>query len=300
MQYFSTQIVIIKEDIMNLNQLANKANKEVYTAKNSARSAIEHLINAGEYLADAKAQADDFKDWVSTNLEFNYDQSIKYIRIAKHKNQVRLLERDQGITAINDIIPLIPKASEPPLILDEVEAGSLGYVGKVPMSEVRDNWHTPLHYVNMARKVMDGIELDPFSSVEANQTINADSILSLADNAFECEWPNVRSVWMNPPYSRNASSMAVEKFIKEYENGSFKEAIVLMNSSTDTRWFDRLNGVASMVCFTRGRIAFEDTEGKKSSGNTKGQVFFYIGENTNAFYSVFNEIGNMYFTGAVS
>ncbi len=104
---------------------------------------------------------------------------------------------------------------------------------------------------------------------------------------------------MNPPYSRGASAQAVDKFLEQYDYGSFEEGIVLMNASTDTNWFQRMWKVASAVCLTNHRIAFEASDGKASSGNTKGQVFFYFGKNPAKFISVFegNDVGVTVKTG---
>lgn len=142
--------------------------------------------------------------------------------------------------------------------------------------------------------MLGNIDLDPFSSVQANQTIGARHIFTPAEDGMNRDWSSATptdrssSVWMNPPYSRGASSKAVDKFLEEYDHGSFESAVVLMNSSTDTHWFHRLLRVASAVCFTEGRISFEDAGGKTSSSNTKGQVFFYFGKDVDKFKSVFS------------
>ena len=69
-----------------------------------------------------------------------------------------------------------------------------------------------------------------------------------------------------------------------------------MNNSADTQWFNSLVNFSDVsVCFTTGRISFVDAGGKESKkGNTKGQVFFYFGDNHEEFERVFSEHGNTF------
>lgn len=57
------------------------------------------------------------------------------------------------------------------------DVNRLGYIGRkpgaVPADRDADSWYTPASYIEAARAVMDGIDLDPFSSEKANSTIRA-------------------------------------------------------------------------------------------------------------------------------
>lgn len=272
----------------NLKKIISENNKDYRDIKNS----FEKAINIGERLAIAKNDFDtmeDFEEWVSANHDFKYRQATTYIRIAKHKQQARLIFSNSPEISVESVQKQLPRTAEDPIIT-EANKDNMAYVGSKP-GEARDsdNWHTPVEYIDSARKVMGGINLDPFSDYQANEIVKADRILTIADDSLNVTWadPETRTVWMNPPYSRGMSSLAVDKFIDELNYGSFDTAIVLMNSSTDTNWFHRMATISSAICFTKGRIAFISTDGKKSSGNTKGQVFFYIGRDVEKFRKVF-------------
>lgn len=164
----------------------------------------------------------------------------------------------------------------------------LGYVGRQPGPAERcsDSWYTPERYLSAARTVLGGrIDLDPYTSVIANERVKARLIYT---EERTCppgrEWPKVASVYMNPPYSGVAVLTAVERLIEAYEAERFKEAIVLTNNSTETRFFQRLLGAATAVCFTDHRISFENFDGKRVSGNTRGQAFFYLGKTGEALF----------------
>lgn len=73
-------------------------------------------------------------------------------------------------------------------------------------------WYTPAAIVDAAREVMVGIDLDPASCLEANATVRAERIYTLADDGLSKPWV-ARTVWLNPPYGRssvdNRSNQAV-------------------------------------------------------------------------------------------
>jgi len=185
-------------------------------------------------------------------------------------------------------------------------ASKLGYVGRTP-GVTRDSnaWFTPSDYIESARTALGGrIDLDPFSSTAANKVVKAVQFYTEADDAFHQEWNTdsqgnqkpagqTRTVFMNPPYSGKLCSEAVNMFIDEWEKQAFTAGIFLVNNATETKWFQRAFGAASAVCFTNHRISFWNADGKKQSGNTRGQAFFYFGDDTDAFVAAFGTHGSV-------
>lgn len=177
-------------------------------------------------------------------------------------------------------------------------ARRLAYVGTKPgaREEGRDSdaWFTPPVYLDAAREVMGSIDFDPFSSAAANAMVKADLYYTERDNSLVKAWPKVASVWMNPPYSAGLCAKACERFLEQYEEGKFRRGIVLVNNATDTRWFKAMVDRASAVCFTDHRIAFWNADGKKQSGNTRGQAFFLFSrsaKDVTAFRKRFGKFG---------
>lgn len=154
---------------------------------------------------------------------------------------------------------------------------NLAYVGSLSPNTSRDNWYTPAHIIEPIRSALGGtIDLDPFSSAKANATIQATRILTEEDDALSCDWPEVTSVFMNPPYSRGKCAKAVEAFLKHYEQGTFTIACVLTNNATETAWFQSLLEKSSAALFYNKRISFVSDDGKAVSNNTRGQVLFFF------------------------
>lgn len=167
----------------------------------------------------------------------------------------------------------------------------MGYATGGARNGDSNDWRTPVPYLESARKVLGGIELDPFSSDDANRQVRARRFLTEHDNALSCNWPKVKSAWMNPPYGRTLMTPAAERWCAEYESGTFDAGIALVNNATEAKWFLMLWDRASAFLFTDHRIAFESPDHKTISSNTRGQFFFYFGEQCSRFIDEFARFG---------
>ncbi len=162
------------------------------------------------------------------------------------------------------------------------QVSRMGYVGSRPGggADTRDSdsWFTPSRYVEAARLALGGaIDLDPYTSNAANERVGAARCYTLLSPAPAGEeWDQVETVYMNPPYSGGLVLKASEQFVAAYRARRFARGIVLVNNATDTRFFNLLLREAAAVCFTSHRIAFENVDGKRISGNTRGQSFFWF------------------------
>ena len=175
---------------------------------------------------------------------------------------------------------------------------NLAYVGRQPKTERDSNsWYTPMQYINMVRKVMETIDLDPFSSELANTHIKANRIFTETNSALgKKEWKDgigQINVWMNPPYGKGLIQKAVEEFLKHWCNGEIRQAILLVNNATETKWMQSLYAEADAICHVNGRIAFVSPDGKAVSGNTRGQLFLYFGTRIGRFNKIFKTIGKV-------
>lgn len=151
-----------------------------------------------------------------------------------------------------------------------------------------NEWYTPAKFIELAREVMGSIDLDPASSDKAQKQIQAENYFTAKDNGLRQEWHG--NIWLNPPYAQPLIYDFAEKLVTECTEGRVSQAIMLTHNSTDTLWFHRVEEIAAALCFTRGRIAFEDPHGDRCAP-TQGQAFFYIGEKAGDFASIFKAVG---------
>lgn len=151
-----------------------------------------------------------------------------------------------------------------------------------------NEWYTPPAYINAARNVMGGIDLDPASSEIANRTVEAFAYYTAEDDGLARAWEG--RVWLNPPYEKGLIDRFAEKLCAEVEAGNVSQAVVLVNNATDTRWFATLCKVATMLCFPTGRIRFQKPDGERGAP-LQGQAVIYVGARQEAFAAEFAALG---------
>jgi phage N-6-adenine-methyltransferase len=138
-------------------------------------------------------------------------------------------------------------------------------------------WYTPARYIEAARAVMGGIDLDPATCPAAQKTVQAARHYTAADNGLAQPWAG--RVFLNPPYGRGEggrSNQAIwsAKLVEEWRAGRVVEAVLLVTAATSEKWFKPLWNYP--ICLTDHRIAFIGPDGQPIRGNTKGSAFVYL------------------------
>lgn len=153
----------------------------------------------------------------------------------------------------------------------------------------QNDWRTPRKYLDAAHAVMDGIDLDPASGPEANETVRAAIFYTEQDDGLKKPWKG--RVWLNPPYGGEAR-LFVERLLREFQVGNVTAAMTLVNSHpTETKWFQGL--FDHTICFVRGRIDFGGPSRAVSSTSTHGSAIVYMGTDVDKFAKVFSEFGSI-------
>jgi hypothetical protein len=70
-----------------------------------------------------------------------------------------------------------------------------------PFGTGQNECYTPVKFLDAAREVLGGFDLDPASSDMAQRVVKAAHYFTEATNGLVQEW-RARSVWLNPPYGR--------------------------------------------------------------------------------------------------
>jgi len=162
------------------------------------------------------------------------------------------------------------------------------------------DWGTPDYILDAARLALGGeFDLDPASNAEANKRVRAAKIYTRTDDGLIPQWKSER-LWLNPPYARGLVEKFIYKLLIEWQAGNVKQAVVITNNSTETRWAQLLAEQSSGICLLKGRVAFtlmDSVTGKyipNDKGNMTGQVVWYLGDDEDGFCMAFKELGKTF------
>ena len=172
------------------------------------------------------------------------------------------------------------------LLFGRMYAEAMAQPGSLPVQQSLSVEHyTPARYIEAARTVLGGIDLDPASCARANRTVKAKKFFDLEADGLQQKWHG--RIFLNPPYGP-WPGLFVEKLMAERKAGRVGAAIVLVNAgTTGAQWFQALwDGV---LAFTDHRITFEGP-GDRSSP-TIANVFVYLGPDEAAFVREFTQFG---------
>lgn len=164
-------------------------------------------------------------------------------------------------------------------------------ITKTPGCSEQDMWRTPPNFVeDYVRPVLGEIDLDPATHEEAQQIVNAKQYFT--EGALTREWRG--RVYLNPPYSNPLCRHFIAKLIEEIDAHRVTAALVLVNSRTDTKWFQSMANRFA-YCFLKNRLEFWPPKSPphpdKKGQNLNQQTVFYFGEHEPAFVRAFRDAG---------
>jgi hypothetical protein len=162
----------------------------------------------------------------------------------------------------------------------------------VQHSSDSNEWYTLPYWVEPARELMDGIDLDPASSAEPQSWIQARTFYTQLDDGLQQPW--FGRLWLNPPYGKRnhvqgiyGATAWVQRAIKEYEAGHVTQAVLWLRAggnagirALEQRGFPRV---------TLGRIphAPAGADGVPQKGVGHDTVVWYLGDQRDRFYTLF-------------
>lgn len=200
------------------------------------------------------------------------------------------------------IIPDPPKPKDPIVaaVTEKVKSGEMTVVeaakaikvatstGEFHVSQGNNDWYTPAEYLEAARKVMNGIDLDPASSDLAQKVVQAKEYYTVERCGLNQPWNG--KVWLNPPFSMPLIEQFTDKLLAEWRAGNIDQAIVITNNATDTGWFHSLLSESKLACLTKGRVKFY-SPANEGMAPRQGQAFFYLGDQPEQFVKTFSSFG---------
>lgn len=196
-----------------------------------------------------------------------------------NKEVLELAKKEEEIIELNP-----EEILERKKVFKEIERGTPYKEVKKPHvsnNSGNNEWYTPIKFLDIARETMGSIDTDPATSEVANKNVKASTIYTEENNGLEKDW--IGNVWMNPPYAQPLIQQFADKLIEEIEKGNTKQAMVLVNNATETKWFNTLSKKAKAIWFMRGRVKFIDRAGNSTGAPLQGQAILYFGNKVDDF-----------------
>jgi len=173
----------------------------------------------------------------------------------------------------------------------------------VQLSSRSDEWYTPPYIIDLVHQVIGKPDLDPASSVQANETIKAGRILTKVDDALSCDWTNIPiTVYLNPPGGKinNRSSVALfwQKLMGLRTDGLLLEAIFMGFSLENLQVTQNLDCLAIAdfpIVIPSKRIKFVSPDGDYNAPTHSNVIAYIPGitNNTSKFTQVFSTLGKL-------
>ena len=105
-----------------------------------------------------------------------------------------------------------------------------------------------------------------------------------------CGSPGLAGSFCNPPYKMPEVARFIGKLCEELDATRTTAAILLVNSATETDWFQRALARADAVCFPDGRLHFVSPT-RTGDHPCQGQALLYYGAHVERFCVVFAALG---------
>jgi hypothetical protein len=187
-----------------------------------------------------------------------------------------------------ELEPEVLEADPPPVDVHRNRWGSITTPPTYPQTSGDYEWYTPVEIVTLVQAVLGDIDVDPASCARAQETVQARTFYTLEDDGLRQPWHG--TVFCNPPYQMPDVARFCGKLIEELDAGHTTEAVLLVNSVTETAWFQRIAPRAAALCFPNERIPFIHTT-KDGMRPCQGQTLLYFGPQVQRFCEVFGDTG---------
>ena len=155
----------------------------------------------------------------------------------------------------------------------------------VVFSSNSDEWLTPPLIINSVIDVFERICLDPASDML--HSVPAHTHFDIETDGLCANWGMYDTVYINPPYTRNAVTKWIDKALKTYSE-SGNDIIMLLPARTSNKWFHKLKEQDPYICFIKGRLTFSNA----ANNAPFPSMVVYLGEGyEREFIEVFSSIG---------
>ena len=178
---------------------------------------------------------------------------------------------------------------------------------QIQHSSRNDSWRTPADIIDRARRVLQTIDLDPASDVEANERVQARRILTVNDDGLVSPWLVDRdaaplTIWLNPPggkrSNKSLTALFWERLMCFRDSGHLQDAIFMAFSLEALQTTQASGPGRRMIdfafCVPKRRIAFDHPNDTSKRAPSHSNAIIYVPSKRNRtglFLEEFREVG---------
>lgn len=171
-------------------------------------------------------------------------------------------------------------------------------------SSRNDDWETPKSIVNLVHQVIGYPDLDPASSLKANQVVKAKRFFTKEDDALKTTWATEPvSIYLNSPGgklgNKGLTALFWDELMHYHELGLIKEAIFMcfsLEALQTSQVYPRRPITDFLVCIPKNRIAFVDPLGQGRVQPSHSNAIVYVPgliDSSDKFCEVFKGLGGL-------
>jgi hypothetical protein len=282
-----------------INELYGQAEESAETQQKIEESILELRKLCGQKLLEAKERVVEelgwgkWEDWRQANIKdprTGKPMPSSTATFCQRAWEKREEMEGAGITTVRAAVDFLKKP--------RISATNGGDVAELPEG-FKDECYSRLEtLINPVTRVLGRIDLDPFSSVLANETVGAEVFFDKEKDGLKQEWriPGREqiTVWDNCGFSWPLVEKAGDRHIEAWESGLIEASIAIRNNATETSWFQKLAQACTVRLDLNTREQFDNPYVSYRDRNRQGQVLFYFGHQPEKFYREFEGRGVFY------
>ena len=304
---------------VSLNSVKRHVRKHHEEARKGCTAALIHAVEAGRWLNEAKCKLPrgKFLNWLQESFSEEQDgisvrTCQRYMKIADRFPQlVELLQANVKANR-NALVPDAEKVLAGVSVrkaLDMIQQAESNGKHASVQDDARPSrswkstsagthtagWNdalTPVQILDAVTALFGEIDLDPCAVSDEPRNVPAKSHYTLAENGLATELAWSGRVFIHPPM--DTATQWIDRTLREHEDGTISEAVLLLPVRTDVAWFRSLNGFAIAFLHDRLRVKLSGKEAEKDLPEPMMLVFIGSKKRINDFASAVDEIASVF------
>ena len=280
------------------------------SARSTAQWAMDHFTN--EQVDDAKAGLKGlslyYQEKKMWDVAEKISDTILHLELKK-RDHFRNVESKQGQVLDEgesppylknryerDCLAQVEDATHLDNVIMKIKEGSKSNIKIVTLNEIKkfhkpkaksaEAWYPPSLIMDAVRGLLRAIDLNPLSTAEENELVQAQHFWTKDDEPLSKQWNG--KVFLN--FTFKADLMPItQKFLEELDSGRVEQVMILANNILESSWCQLLLKRANIVCHLTPRVQFINND--EQTALKLGQSLYGFAVDETRFRLVLDDMG---------